>query len=114
MILPLIWRIDPRIGTVIGGGNVNTPHLSGGVRPCVGDLTDTGTDRLVSVLAALGHRLRLQLWWMLAPYGPCGVSAGFIATQLAVAPSSLSFHLQQMTQAVFSPAALEVVGSFMR
>jgi DNA-binding transcriptional ArsR family regulator len=77
---------------------VVTPHTSGGRGACVAAL-DTGTDRIVSVLAALGHRLRLQLWRMLVPHGPRGLSAGSIATQLAVAPSSLSFHLQQMTQA---------------
>jgi DNA-binding transcriptional ArsR family regulator len=57
------------------------------------------TDRVVLILAALGHRLRLELWRMLVPYGPRGLSAGIISSQLAIAPSSLSFHLQQMTQA---------------
>ena len=51
------------------------------------------------VLAALGHRLRLEVWRMLVPYGLCGLPAGSIAARLAVPPSSLSFHLQQMTQA---------------
>ena len=77
-----------------------TPHTSGGRGSCiVAEPPGAGTDRVVSVLAALGHRLRLQLWRMLVPHGPRGLSAGSIATQLAVAPSSLSFHLQQMTQA---------------
>jgi ArsR family transcriptional regulator, arsenate/arsenite/antimonite-responsive transcriptional repressor len=53
----------------------------------------------VAVLATLGHKLRLELWAMLVPYGPSGLSAGSIAARLAIAPSSLSFHLQQMTQA---------------
>ncbi|MEA2740970.1 MAG: ArsR family transcriptional regulator, arsenate/arsenite/antimonite-responsive transcriptional [Acetobacteraceae bacterium] len=35
---------------------------------------------------------------MLVPYGPLGLSAGVISAQLSVPPSSLSFHLQQMTQ----------------
>lgn len=35
---------------------------------------------------------------MLVPYGALGLPAGAISLQLAVAPSSLSFHLQQMTQ----------------
>ena len=76
-----------------------TPHSSGGRDSCITEPPDTGTDRVVSVLAALGHRLRLQLWRMLAPYGSRGLPAGSIAAQLAIAPSSLSFHLQQMTQA---------------
>jgi DNA-binding transcriptional ArsR family regulator len=53
----------------------------------------------VAVMAALGHSLRLELWRLLVPYGSTGLSAGLIATSLAVPPSSLSFHLQQMTHA---------------
>lgn len=52
----------------------------------------------VAALAALGHNLRLEIWRMLLPYGPSGLTAGSIAARLAVAPSSLSFHLQQMAQ----------------
>jgi ArsR family transcriptional regulator, arsenate/arsenite/antimonite-responsive transcriptional repressor len=49
-----------------------------------------------AALAALGHSLRLQIWRTLMPYGSLGLSAGSIAAQVSVAPSSLSFHLQQM------------------
>jgi ArsR family transcriptional regulator, arsenate/arsenite/antimonite-responsive transcriptional repressor len=49
-----------------------------------------------AALAALGHNLRLQVWRTLVPYGSLGLSAGSIAAQVSVAPSSLSFHLQQM------------------
>ena len=52
-----------------------------------------------ATLAALGHKLRLELWKLLLPHGSEGLSAGRIAAHLVVAPSSLSFHLQQMTQA---------------
>lgn len=55
--------------------------------------------QLVAVLAALGHGLRLNLWRMLLPYGAHGLSAGAIAAEMAILPSSLSFHLRQMTQA---------------
>ena len=51
------------------------------------------------VLSALAHDLRLELWRMLVPHGEEGLSAGLIAARLAIPPSSLSFHLQQMTQA---------------
>jgi ArsR family transcriptional regulator len=51
----------------------------------------------VAALAALGHSVRLEVWRMLLPHGPLGLPAGCIAERLAVAPSSLSFHLQQMT-----------------
>jgi ArsR family transcriptional regulator len=52
-----------------------------------------------SVLAALAHDLRLELWQLLVPCGAAGLSAGLIAQQLSIPPSSLSFHLQQMAQA---------------
>jgi ArsR family transcriptional regulator, arsenate/arsenite/antimonite-responsive transcriptional repressor len=51
-----------------------------------------------AALAALGHSLRLEVWRILVPHGSLGLSAGVIAARLAVAPSSLSFHLHQMTQ----------------
>ncbi len=55
------------------------------------------TDRAVAALAALAHQVRLNVWRLLLPHGSLGLSAGTIAAQLAVAPSSLSFHLLQMT-----------------
>src|ERR1700722_16714839 len=57
-------------------------------------------DRIaVAVLAALAHAVRLRLWCTLLPHGQLGVSAGSIAAMLDIAPSSLSFHLHQMTYA---------------
>ena len=55
-------------------------------------------DTVVAALTALGHSLRLEVWRMLAPHGPMGLPAGAISARLEVPPSSLSFHLQQMTQ----------------
>jgi DNA-binding transcriptional ArsR family regulator len=52
-----------------------------------------------SVAMALGHRLRMQILCKLIPAGEGGLSAGTLSTQLKVVPSSLSFHLQQMTRA---------------
>jgi ArsR family transcriptional regulator, arsenate/arsenite/antimonite-responsive transcriptional repressor len=57
------------------------------------------TRSAAKVLTALAHDLRLELWHMLVPLGEEGLAAGVIATRLAIPPSSLSFHLQQMTQA---------------
>jgi ArsR family transcriptional regulator len=56
-------------------------------------------NELVAVLAALGHTVRLSVWRMLLPHGANGLPAGAIAEQMAIIPSSLSFHLRQMTQA---------------
>lgn len=50
-------------------------------------------------LAALAQGTRLQLFRLLVIRGPTGMSAGTIAEHLAVPPSSLSFHLQQLTHA---------------
>jgi ArsR family transcriptional regulator len=51
-----------------------------------------------NAFAALGHTLRIEVWCMLLEYGSLGLPAGAIAVRLAIAPSSLSFHLQQMVQ----------------
>jgi DNA-binding transcriptional ArsR family regulator len=55
--------------------------------------------RAVNALSALGHGTRLALYRMLVERGPDGLSAGVIAEQLGVPPSSLSFHLQHLNRA---------------
>jgi ArsR family transcriptional regulator len=47
----------------------------------------------VAALGALAHEHRLRVFRLLVRNGPDGVSAGDIAAHLALAPSSLSFHL---------------------
>jgi DNA-binding transcriptional ArsR family regulator len=61
--------------------------------------TTADVNAAASVAMALGHRLRMQICRRLAAFRESGLSAGTLATQLMVAPSSLSFHLQQMTRA---------------
>jgi ArsR family transcriptional regulator len=51
------------------------------------------------VAMALGHRLRMQILCKVAPFREHGLSAGSLSAQLMVVPSSLSYHLQQMTRA---------------
>ena len=53
----------------------------------------------LAALGALAQETRLQLFRLLVTCGPEGMSAGNIAEHLAVPPSSLSFHLQQLTHA---------------
>ncbi|MGD0104706.1 MAG: helix-turn-helix domain-containing protein [Rhodopila sp.] len=72
------------------------PAISGFYLNSMGD--DMEPDIAVAALAALGHGLRLAVWRMLVPYGRVGLAAGVISAELAVPPSSLSFHLQQMVQ----------------
>ena len=55
--------------------------------------------RAISALAALAQETRLDLFRMLVTRGPEGLPAGVIAERLGVAPSSLSFHLQQLAHA---------------
>jgi len=55
--------------------------------------------QVIFALGALAHETRLQVFRMLVQRGPDGLSAGTIAVQLDLAPSSLTFHLQQLTHA---------------
>jgi DNA-binding transcriptional ArsR family regulator len=80
--------------------------MSDNVRPPVAavlgaDSRPDGMDSVSAVvlMAVLGHRLRIEIWRVLLPYKSAGLSAGAIAVQTDMAPSSLSFHLQQMVKA---------------
>src|SRR5688572_14413345 len=53
----------------------------------------------VDALAALAHEHRLNVYRMLVEAGPEGLNAGTIAARLKLAPSSLTFHLQQLHRA---------------
>ena len=55
--------------------------------------------RAVLALGALVQETRLALYRLLVAEGPLGLPAGAIAERLGVAPSSLSFHLQQLLHA---------------
>lgn len=53
----------------------------------------------VQALAALAHDTRLAIFRMLVESGPDGLSAGVIAEQLGIPPSSLTFHVQHLHRA---------------
>lgn len=53
----------------------------------------------VGALAALAHEHRLNVYRLLVEAGPEGLNAGAIAERLKLAPSSLTFHLQQLHRA---------------
>jgi ArsR family transcriptional regulator len=57
------------------------------------------TSQAVGALGALAHETRLALFRLLVQKGPEGLSAGLIAEAIGIAPSSLSFHLQQLVHA---------------
>lgn len=57
------------------------------------------TKQAIAALGALAQETRLAIFRLLVQAGPDGLAAGAIAETLDVLPSSLSFHLQQLTHA---------------
>ena len=62
-------------------------------------MADEFADWAVLALSALAHESRLQVHRLLVQAGEDGLSAGAIAEQLGMPPSSLSFHLTHMQAA---------------
>ncbi|SIO51613.1 ArsR/SmtB family transcription factor [Paraburkholderia phenazinium] len=54
---------------------------------------------VVRALSALAHESRLAIFRALVVAGPNGMAAGEIAQQLELSPSSLSFHLKDLSHA---------------
>lgn len=57
------------------------------------------TKTVIAALAALAQESRLRTFRLLVQTGPQGLAASKIAEELDVAPSSLSFHLKELTNA---------------
>jgi DNA-binding transcriptional ArsR family regulator len=57
------------------------------------------TKQVLTALAAIAQESRLAVFRLLVQAGPEGMAATRIAEQLAIAPSSLSFHLKELTHA---------------
>ena len=57
------------------------------------------TKKVVAALGALGQETRLEVFRLLVQRGPNGLPAGAIAEALDVPPSSLTFHLRELTYA---------------
>jgi len=53
----------------------------------------------ITALGALAHESRLQAFRLLVRSAPKGIAAGDIATELGVAPPTLSFHLGHLVRA---------------
>ncbi len=56
-------------------------------------------EKIVAALGALAHETRLAVFRMLVERGPDGLPAGAMSESLSLPPSSLTFHLQQLTAA---------------
>ncbi|MGV3741016.1 MAG: ArsR/SmtB family transcription factor [Burkholderiaceae bacterium] len=57
------------------------------------------TKQVVTSLAALAQETRLAIFRLLVQAGPEGMPAMQIASRLGIPPSSLSFHLKELTHA---------------
>lgn len=57
------------------------------------------TKNAIIALAALAQDSRLAVFRLLVQAGPEGLAASRIAEQLGLAPSSLSFHLKELSHA---------------
>ena len=57
------------------------------------------TREVLAALAAIAQESRLGIFRLLVQLGPEGMAATKIAEQLDIAPSSLSFHLKELTHA---------------
>lgn len=57
------------------------------------------TKQALSALASLAQEHRLAVFRLLVQTGPDGLAASKIGEQLALAPSSLSFHLKELSHA---------------
>ncbi|WP_413630130.1 ArsR/SmtB family transcription factor [Novosphingobium sp. KCTC 2891] len=56
-------------------------------------------DQVVRALGALAQEHRLAVFRLLVQAGAEGVAAGQLAERLGIAPSSMSFHLAQLSHA---------------
>lgn len=63
------------------------------------DYLNMETKSVVKALAALAQESRLAVFRILVQAGPAGLAAGKIGEATGVAPSSLSFHLKELTNA---------------
>lgn len=57
------------------------------------------TRQAISALAALAQESRLAVFRLLVQAGPAGLAASRIAEQVGIPPSSLSFHLKELSHA---------------
>ncbi len=57
------------------------------------------TRQAITALGALAQEVRLAVFRLLVQAGPAGMAASKIAEGVGIVPSSLSFHLKELTHA---------------
>ncbi|MBK4734637.1 ArsR/SmtB family transcription factor [Noviherbaspirillum pedocola] len=57
------------------------------------------TTTVITVLNALAHERRLEVFRLLVQAGPEGRTAGTLSGELGISPSALSFHLKDLLRA---------------
>jgi ArsR family transcriptional regulator len=57
------------------------------------------TKAAITALSALAHESRLAVFRLLVEAGPDGLAAGQVSERLGLPPSSLSFHLKELSHA---------------
>lgn len=62
------------------------------------------TNGAVAALSALAQEARLKVFRLLVQAGPEGMAASKIAERLALPPSTLSFHLKELSHATLVSA----------
>lgn len=62
---------------------------------------------IVTALAALAQESRLAIYRLLVQAGAAGMAAGKISEALHIAPSSLSFHMKELSHAALVTARNE-------
>lgn len=63
------------------------------------EVTIMQTKEVLAALAAIAQESRLAIFRLLVQAGPQGMAASRVAEQLDIAPSSLSFHLKELSHA---------------
>ena len=67
--------------------------------PCFDNVRNMETKDVVIALSALAQASRLAVFRALVQAGPAGLAAGKISEMTGIPPSSLSFHLKELSHA---------------
>src|ERR1700731_36191 len=92
-----VIRISTKGCTALPHPQIILHYLKYGIKAAM--LICMDSNLVVRALSALAHESRLAIFRLLVITGPDGMPAGELAQQLGLAPSSLSFHLKDLSHA---------------